>query len=175
MWLLIATVAPITGCPTSKAERAEDASDQGLLGVWSGRFESDDGCTDGWVQLQTFHNERGGYTAIYDYRSDSPGDPDDRAHARYTLEGGGNPSHMALTSIEREADELSDGVWCNGSFDLELLPAPGYLTRLAYKVLDWPLPSAAVQGSWVATDCSCTGTLELIPGTSSLAAESWAE
>src|SRR5688572_27402513 len=123
MWLLIATIAPITGCPSpSRTETRADAPDQGMLGVWSGRFASEDGCTDGWVQLHTFHNEHGGYTAIYDYRSDSPGDPDDRAHARYTLQGNGTDAHLALTSIERQADELSDGTWCSGVFDLQVRP-----------------------------------------------------
>jgi hypothetical protein len=153
--ILFAVVLPMTGCP---AEHPQPVSGPA---TWAGRFESDDGCSDGLVELRAIPNDDGSYVAIYDYRVSDTSDNDHGAHARYTLLGTGTTRSLELSSVAREADALMDGMWCNGIFSLQVDAAPGYLERLGYRVLGQPLPPPSMQGVWQATDCSCTGELEL--------------
>jgi hypothetical protein len=157
--ILFAVVVPISGCP---AEPQQEVSGPA---TWAGRFESDDGCSDGLVELRAIPEGDGSYTAIFDYRVAEEHDPDHGAHARYTLLGTGDATALELSSVAREADALMDGMWCNGIFSLQTDPPPGYLTRLTYRALGYPLPAASMHGSWTATDCTCTGSfeLELVP------------
>lgn len=154
MWALFAVVVPMRGCH-NEADPGPDVS-----GTWVGRFESDDGCSDGHVRLQAAR-EAGGWSATWEYRSDNPGDPDDQAYATYMLLGEGSETHLALSSVSRQADTLVDGVWCNGDFTFDLAPPPSYAQHLLYRSLGWELPQRRLQGSWRATDCDCTGSISL--------------
>jgi hypothetical protein len=153
--ILFAVVVPLSGCPAEPEQTVSGPA------VWAGRFESDDGCSDGLVELRAIPEGDGSYTAIYDYRVADEHDHDHGAHARYTLLGTGDGRSLELSSVDREADVLMDGTWCNGIFSLQVDAPPGYLTRLAYRAFGYPLPAGSMHGSWTATDCTCTGSFEL--------------
>jgi len=146
--LLVLSILVATAC----APEPEPLTPEGVAQVWTGSFQSDDGCYDSELRFELVHGGDGWLTGFMTERV-----PADNVRRSWGLQA--DTAVSDLDAVYRVDASLDEG---RLTLDLVDLLAGDESFCLSSAELWSDGDSGALTGAWDAPDCGCTGSSELL-------------